>query len=67
MRPNLSWRIPSGYGPFNRDNNFVVRALNELANSGNFRHLISRTLQGITSEHTGLVYLPGDIQTGDIG
>jgi len=45
MRANTEWVIPPEFGPFNSDNNFVTRALNDLATSDKFRNDLENLFQ----------------------
>jgi hypothetical protein len=45
MRPKLSWRIPTGFGPFSKDNNFVTQQLERVANDAQFRNLLLQTMK----------------------
>lgn len=45
MRPKLSWRIPTGFGPFNSDNNFITRALAQLAEDSHFHGYIETFIE----------------------
>lgn len=48
MRPGLSWQVPPEYGPFNINNNFITRAMNELAKNKNFRKEIINIFNSVS-------------------
>lgn len=68
MRPKLSWRIPTGFGPFAADNNFITNALEELAQEGNFRNKMTGIFRNISrmEDSDSPIQLFGDIDTGEL-
>lgn len=53
MIPKLSWRIPTGYGPFNKNNNFVTRALQEIIDNNEIKSELTQILE--TATHAALL------------
>lgn len=47
MVPKLSWRIPTGFGPFNSNSNFVTRQLDLVAKSADFRKVLIDAMQKV--------------------
>lgn len=47
MIPKLSWRIPTGFGPFNTNSNFVTRQLDLVARDTDFRKILIEAMQRV--------------------
>lgn len=65
MKIGGSWSIPQEFAPFDTDNNFVTRALQELANSNDLQSYLNSVLKNIATP--GITSVPVNLSHINLG